>query len=70
MSEQMFKDLETSEERISKFRQKRGAASSIQKLNVMVLQHSAWPFPPRKSDVDLPQWVRCYSLCNDERTDS
>ena len=37
--------------------ERRGDTSRLQKMNVMVLQRSAWPFAARKTDIDLPRWV-------------
>ncbi len=61
MGEHMFKDLTLSREIMKSFldgEEKRGDASRLQKMNVMVLQRSAWPFAARKNDIDLPRWVR------------
>ncbi|TFK82445.1 hypothetical protein K466DRAFT_500313, partial [Polyporus arcularius HHB13444] len=61
MGEHMFKDLTLSREIMKSFldgEEKRGDASRLQKMNVMVLQRSAWPFAARKNDIDLPRWMQ------------
>ena len=57
----MFKDLKLSQEKMDRFHElmaRKHNRDSAQKLNVMVLQRSAWPFAARKTDIDLPVWVR------------
>ena len=61
----MFKDLTISREKMEQFhtlKAHRGDLGTLQKLNVMVLQRSAWPFAARNTDVDLPRWVRTSHL--------
>lgn len=62
MGDHMFKDLALSRDLMKEFIEKQerlGDASRIQKMNVMVLQRSSWPFAARKTDIDLPRWVCC-----------
>ncbi|KAI0719069.1 Cullin-4B [Cerioporus squamosus] len=61
MGEHMFKDLTLSRELMTGFleaEERRGNTSRLQKMNVMVLQRSAWPFAARKNDIDLPRWMQ------------
>ena len=61
MGEHMFKDLDLSRGLMREYLQHRdrlGHDVSSQKLSVMVLQRSFWPFTARKTDADLPAWVR------------
>ena len=61
MGDHMFTDLTLSRELMAGFlegEERRGDTSRLQKMNVMVLQRSAWPFAARKTDIDLPRWVR------------
>ena len=64
MGDHMFKDLDLSrgllEEYIDHRNRLRHDAAS-QRLSVMVLQRSFWPFTARKTDADLPLWVRLLS---------
>lgn len=56
----MFTDLALSRDLMQDFleqQRKRGELGTVQKLNVMVLQRSNWPFSARKKDIDLPRWV-------------
>ena len=56
----MFTDLALSRDLMQDFleyKRKKGDIGTLQKLNVMVLQRSNWPFTARKNDVDLPRWV-------------
>ncbi|KAI0666200.1 Cullin-domain-containing protein [Trametes maxima] len=62
-SDNMFTDLALSRDLMREFleqRRRRGGTDgdSIQKLTVMVLQRSNWPFSARKTDVDLPRWMQ------------
>ena len=60
MGDHMFTDLTLSRELMTGFlegEERRGDTSRLQKMNVMVLQRSAWPFAARKTDIDLPRWV-------------
>ncbi|KAI0757463.1 Cullin-4B [Daedaleopsis nitida] len=60
MGDLMFKDLDVSRSLMEEFLKhaaQRGDASRVQKMNVMVLQRSNWPFAARKTDVDLPVWM-------------
>ncbi|KAI0358895.1 Cullin-4B [Trametes cingulata] len=60
-SENMFKDLALSRDLMQEFleyRRRKGEVGSAQKLNVMVLQRSSWPFTARKQDIDLPRWMQ------------
>ncbi|TFK28425.1 Cullin-4B [Coprinopsis marcescibilis] len=52
-AEDMFKDLKLSKEMMDEYHSRVTNAES-QKLNVMVLQHSAWPFSIPKAVIDLP----------------
>ncbi|PCH33173.1 Cullin-domain-containing protein [Wolfiporia cocos MD-104 SS10] len=57
MGDQMFTDLALSRDIMREYTESRarlGIPESAQKLNVMVLQRSVWPFAARKYDVDLP----------------
>ncbi|KAG9310285.1 Cullin-4B [Chiua virens] len=49
----MFNDLALSREILREFHNRIPETSSAQKLSVMVLQRSVWPFAARKKDVDL-----------------
>lgn len=49
----MFNDLALSREILREFHSRISETSSGQKLSVMVLQRSVWPFAVRKIDVDL-----------------
>jgi cullin-4 len=57
MGEDMFKDLALSKEIMREYHDKLALESSGQKLTVMVLQRSAWPFTVPKSGIDLPPGV-------------
>ncbi|KAI0651243.1 Cullin-4B [Trametes meyenii] len=61
-SDNMFTDLALSRDLMQeflKYRRRRGTDdSTVQKLTVMVLQWSNWPFFARKTDVDLPRWMQ------------
>ncbi|KAI0367469.1 Cullin-4B [Pilatotrama ljubarskyi] len=60
-SDNMFTDLALSRDLMQDFleyRRKKGSVGSAQKLNVMVLQRSNWPFTARKQDIDLPVWMQ------------
>ncbi|KAI0651391.1 Cullin-domain-containing protein [Trametes meyenii] len=61
-SDNMFTDLALSRDLMQEFlehRRRRGTDdSTVQKLTVMVLQRSNWPFSARKTDVDLPRWMQ------------
>ncbi|KAF8845530.1 Cullin-domain-containing protein [Paxillus ammoniavirescens] len=54
MGDHMFNDLALSREILREFHNRISETSSAQKLSVMVLQRSVWPFATRKNDVDLP----------------
>ncbi|RDB27309.1 Cullin-4 [Hypsizygus marmoreus] len=54
MGEDMFKDLALSRELMEDYHSKLDPDSPGQKLSVMVLQRSAWPFTVQKASVDLP----------------
>ncbi|KIJ58771.1 hypothetical protein HYDPIDRAFT_141311 [Hydnomerulius pinastri MD-312] len=54
MGDHMFNDLALSREFMREFHKRISEESSAQKLSVMVLQRSVWPFAARKKDVDLP----------------
>lgn len=58
MGEEMFKDLALSREMMKDYHAKLPANDPAQKLSVMVLQRSAWPFSVRDKSVDLPPNVR------------
>ncbi|KAF9242330.1 Cullin family-domain-containing protein [Melanogaster broomeanus] len=53
MGDHMFNDLALSREILREFHNRISEMSSAQKLSVMVLQRSVWPFAARKKDVDL-----------------
>ncbi|KAL1952365.1 hypothetical protein VTO73DRAFT_1514 [Trametes versicolor] len=60
-SDGMFTDLALSRDLMQDFleqQRKRGELGTAQKLNVMVLQRSNWPFSARKKDIDLPRWMQ------------
>lgn len=57
MGEDMFKDLALSRESMREYHAKLPEDSPSQKLSVMVLQRSAWPFTVQKTSVDLPPGV-------------
>ncbi|KAI0327296.1 Cullin-4B [Cubamyces sp. BRFM 1775] len=60
-SDNMFTDLALSRDLMQDFleyKRKKGDIGTVQKLNVMVLQRSNWPFTARKNDVDLPRWMQ------------
>ncbi|THH15298.1 hypothetical protein EW146_g5163 [Bondarzewia mesenterica] len=54
MGDHMFNDLILSRETIKEHHSRLSEKSDGQKLNVMILQQSFWPFSPRKTDIDLP----------------
>lgn len=57
MGDHMFNDLALSRDSMREFyahRARQGDDASAQKLTVMVLQRSFWPFTAKKSDADLP----------------
>ncbi|KAF8650599.1 hypothetical protein AX16_005170 [Volvariella volvacea WC 439] len=54
MGEEMFKDLALSRELMRDYHARLDAAHPGQKLSVMVLQRSAWPFTVQQQSVDLP----------------
>ena len=58
MGEDMFKDLSLSKEAMTEYHAKLPSTSFGQRLSVMVLQRSAWPFTVTKKSVDLPINVR------------
>jgi cullin-4 len=58
MGDHMFNDLALSREILREFHNRISETSSAQKLSVMVLQRSVWPFVTRKNDVDLLPSVR------------
>jgi cullin-4 len=57
MGDHMFNDLALSREMMRSYHSRLAPDSSAQKLSVMVLQQSVWPFSVRKSSVDLPPSV-------------
>ena len=60
MGDHMFKDLDLSRGLMQEYgehRARQGDDVRKNKLNVMVLQRSFWPFTARKTDADLPAWV-------------
>lgn len=57
MGDHMFTDLALSRDTMTDFLSKTNADLANQKLNVMVLQQSVWPFAARKKDADLPATV-------------
>ncbi|KAH9947362.1 Cullin-domain-containing protein [Amylocystis lapponica] len=57
MGDHMFNDLALSRDSLQEYidhRTRVGDAASAQKLSVMVLQRSFWPFAARTEDVDIP----------------
>ncbi|KAH9836648.1 Cullin-domain-containing protein [Rhodofomes roseus] len=57
MGDHMFNDLALSRDLMREYNEQRtrlGYGEAMQKLSVMVLQRSFWPFAARKHDVDLP----------------
>ncbi|KZP32792.1 hypothetical protein FIBSPDRAFT_882127 [Athelia psychrophila] len=52
--EHMFKDLALSRDTLSEFRKHASETPGVEKVGVMVLQQSVWPFAPRKGNADLP----------------
>lgn len=62
----MFKDLALSRDTLSEFRKHASETPGVEKVGVMVLQQSVWPFAPRKGNADLPPSVcalSCSYLC-------
>jgi len=57
MGDHMFTDLALSRDSMREYHEKRSENFFTQKLNVMVLQRSFWPFATRKTDIDLPPTV-------------
>ncbi|KAI8983312.1 Cullin-domain-containing protein [Trametes punicea] len=60
-SDNMFTDLALSRDLMQDFleyRRRKGDVGTAQKLTVMVLQRSNWPFTARKNDIDLPLWMQ------------
>jgi cullin-4 len=64
----MFNDLALSRELTREHHSKIEPDSSAQKLSVMVLQQSVWPFAARKTSVDLPLSVILLKCHFDRRT--
>ncbi|KAI0735750.1 Cullin-domain-containing protein [Earliella scabrosa] len=61
MGDHMFNDLSVSRELMNEFLknpEKFGGSPNAQKLNVMVLQRSSWPFAARQTNIDLPSWMQ------------
>lgn len=54
MGDHMFTDLALSRDNMKDFLSKKSDDHPSQKLSVMVLQQSVWPFAPPKKDADLP----------------
>ncbi|OAX36818.1 Cullin-domain-containing protein [Rhizopogon vinicolor AM-OR11-026] len=54
MGDHMFNDLALSRDSMREYHARIADDSSAQKLSVMVLQRSVWPFVALKKDVDLP----------------
>lgn len=54
MGDHMFNDLALSRDIMREYHTRIRRDSSAQKLSVMVLQRSVWPFPKRAKGVDLP----------------
>ncbi len=68
MGDHMFKDLELSRGLMKEYtehRERQGEESTQQKMSVMVLQRSFWPFTTRKEDADIPAWVSRFSHLGD-----
>jgi hypothetical protein len=57
VGDHMFNDLALSREAMREYHAKLDRESPAQKLSVMVLQRSVWPFAARKTDIDLPPSV-------------
>lgn len=63
MGDHMFRDLALSRDILGEFYDKPNISGSVQKLSVVVLQRSFWPFSARQDDgVVLPAWVRSFSF--------
>lgn len=60
MGDHMFTDLALSRDTMKEFLSEKGREHPSQKLSVMVLQQSVWPFSARKHDIDLPPSVGTY----------
>ncbi|KAG1746967.1 Cullin family-domain-containing protein [Suillus lakei] len=58
MGDHMFNDLALSRDIMREYYARIRDDSSAQKLSVMVLQRSVWPFLARTKDVDLPSWMQ------------
>jgi cullin-4 len=57
MGDHMFNDLALSRDIMREYHARIADDSRAQKLSVMVLQRSVWPFVTRKKDVELPPAV-------------
>ena len=65
MGDHMFNDLALSKDLMREYigqRMRLGYGEATQKLSVMVLQRSFWPFAARKQDALLPPAVRASEL--------
>ena len=58
MGDHMFTDLALSRDLTAEYKERKGGD---QKLSLMILQRSVWPFSARKEDIALPVWVSCVS---------
>ena len=57
MGDQMFRDLTLSRDKMKEYHARTAHNENTQKLTVMVLQRSVWPFSVRKKAIDLPDEV-------------
>jgi cullin-4 len=62
MGDHMFNDLSLSREAMREYHSKLERESPAQRLSVMVLQRSVWPFAARKTDIDLPPSVSSFHV--------
>ena len=70
MGDHMFNDLALSRDLMREYNAQRarlGYGEATQKLSVMVLQRSFWPFAARKQDVLMPPAVRVPGLSRRRR---
>ena len=61
MGDHMFNDLALSRDQMREYNEHRAKVDGYpreQRLSVMVLQRSFWPFASRKNDIDLPPHAR------------
>ena len=63
MGDQMFTDLALSRDGMEEYHAKFSTDSLAQRLSVMVLQRSVWPFGALRKVMDLPPAVNYSSFC-------